>query len=286
MKYINFILIILLFACNNANEIKDNNDEILLIGTFNIEWLGDGINDRKQRNDNDYQNIAYVIENTNAEILALQEIENENALKLLVKYLDGWNYIIRDNGSEQNLAFIYKNYLSLEDIGLYNDLEVKENATREGLIARVSSGNLDIYLLNVHLKSTSRYDDTPEKREESFYIRRQQSNEIVEFKDSLLNLNNTANVIILGDFNDNPIRGDKSNIIILDTNFYIPTKNLESCKSEYYDLIDHIMLSENLIDNYENSSAFVFDVKSIYNEDTFENISDHCPVILRLNNDK
>ena len=65
MKIISIILLLILISCTETSKtqenIYDDNDKILLLGTFNIEWLGEGNNDRKPRVEEDYKNIAEVI---------------------------------------------------------------------------------------------------------------------------------------------------------------------------------------------------------------------------------
>lgn len=288
MKLLNIfpilILILLFVSCTEKSKSQDDNDKILLIGTFNIEWLGDGTSDRKQRSEEDYQNIAKVIEKTNVEFFGLQEIENENALKRVLKYLPDWTYIITPSGSSSlNTCFIYKKYLNVENHGNYEGINVAPPTTRPGSVVRLKHGKLDIHILNVHLKSTSSFDNTEEKREYSFLLRRMQSTEIIRFKDSIINNKINDKVLVLGDFNDNPIREDKSNILVLDSNFFFPTKYLASCKNEFWDIIDHIILSDDLTEHYQHSSAYVFDVFSLFPKNKADMISDHCPVMIRLN---
>ena len=173
--------------------------------------------------------------------------------------------------------------MNLEDAGIYDNLHINGSGTRKGAVTKLKYGKLDFIILNVHLKSTSSYDDTEEKKQRSFELRRLQSIEIVKFKDSIIANNLAENVIVLGDFNDNPIRAEKSNILILDSNFYLATKGLESCKSQYFDLIDHIFLSESLVDNLEPVSAYVYNISTVLSEEQTDKVSDHCPVIVRIN---
>jgi len=285
MKILLVFLLIILISCNNTNLQKDEDSSSLLIGTFNIEWLGDGIDDKNPRNEEDYKNIALVIEDSGAELLALQEVENLESLKRILKHLQNWKFIFTDEDGSQNNCYIFKSYLDLEDNGTFDDLQIDGFGTRKGAVAKLKYGNLELILLNVHLKSTSSYDNTEEKKQISYELRRKQSIEIVEFRDSILNNNISNNIIVLGDFNDNPLRNEKSNILTLDSNFFFATKGLESCKSQYYDLIDHIIISENLINNLEPVSAYVYDFATILTKEQVDKVSDHCPVIVRINVD-
>lgn len=288
MKIISIILLLILISCTETSKtqenIYDDNDKILLLGTFNIEWLGEGNNDRKPRVEEDYKNIAEVIKKTGVEFFGLQEIENENSLLRVLKYLPDWTYIFnKSHSSSLNTCFIFKKYLNVEDLGNYEGINVEKQTTRPGSVVRLKHGKLDIHILNVHLKSTSGYDNTDEKKEHSYMLRRLQSIEIVNFKDSIINNNINNKVIVLGDFNDNPIREEESNILLLDSNFKFPTKYLASCKNEFWDVIDHIILSDDLFNHYQPSSAYVFDIFSVFLNQKADMISDHCPVMIRLN---
>jgi len=283
MKLILLFLVFVLISCNNSKLQSDIGETTLLIGTFNIEWLGDGIDDNNPRTEEDYKNIAFVIEDTGAEILALQEVENVEAIKKIIKYLPNWEYIFLHKEGDQNNCYLHKKNVPLEDAGLYNNLQIENSGTRKGAVAKLKYGDIELIFLNVHLKSTSSYDDTEEKKQRSFELRRLQSAEIIKFKDSIIANNIAENVIVLGDFNDNPIRAEKSNILALDSNFYLATNGLESCKSKYYDLIDHIFISESLIDNLEPVSAYVYNISTVLNEEQTDKVSDHCPVIVRIN---
>ncbi len=58
-----FVLLINLFtqSCDNSNNNKLNNNSLnntIMIGTFNIQWLGDGIDDENPRSESEIQEIA------------------------------------------------------------------------------------------------------------------------------------------------------------------------------------------------------------------------------------
>ena len=81
------LLLIVLIVATSCTKVSFDKQQTVVVGTFNMEWLGDGIDDRIKRSERDYERLAEVIENTNADVLGLQEIENEAALKRIMKYL-------------------------------------------------------------------------------------------------------------------------------------------------------------------------------------------------------
>lgn len=280
-----FLLFLFLFASlwklSFAKISVDEDERSLVIGTFNLEWLGDGVNDKVKRSAGDYKRIANIIRKSEVEVFALQEVENEKAMKKLLKNLKGWKGIFKPNGTLQNQAYIFRDYINVLDFKLFDDLDLENNHTRKGIILRISYGGENITFLNVHLKSTSRYDNTAEKKLRSFALRKRQSAKIAEFVKGMNKTN--SNVVVLGDFNDNPMRGEKSNILELEKELIFPTKELKSCKEFYFDVIDHIAINKYLIDNLDSSSPFMFDTSVLYKDKHIKKISDHCPVILKLN---
>ncbi|MDC1067742.1 hypothetical protein OAQ99_01135 [Candidatus Kapabacteria bacterium] len=275
--FLSFILIIC--SCGNPQS-----NQSITIGTFNIQWLGDGINDKVKRSEGDYQRIAQSIEDTGAEIIALQEVENEAALNRILKYLDGWNYIFEKDDYILNLAFIAKNDIKLESIGLYSPLKVLEGKSRSGLIAKAQKGNFDFYIMNLHFKSTSRYDNTAQKKELSHFLRKQQSDVLSAWVDSVL-VYKEQDLIILGDFNDNPKRdwSDNLNSLIQNNNINFISSNLESCKNPNWDNIDHILLSKSALKRYLMGSVGMYNINSTMPDKQAKLVSDHCPVTAIFN---
>jgi endonuclease/exonuclease/phosphatase family metal-dependent hydrolase len=285
MKYILYsISLLLISACATENSTDSMfrsstlpADSVLTVGTFNIAWLGDGYDDRIDRTDSDHKNIANIIELLEADVLALQEIENENSLRKIIKYLDGYDYKMIDTEAPQDNAIIHRTNVNIDEISLYMPVNVMEGRTRPGLLINASKAGKDFELMSVHFKSTSRYDDTPEKRELSFELRRKQSAAVSRYVDSMISAGK-YNFMIVGDMNDNPNR-KSTNISELSSRLRFLTDSLESCKNPDWDMIDHIALSPAMYRIYLDQSLFVYDFYSSMNEVTARKISDHCPVV-------
>lgn len=284
-KYI-FILFILFIACK-SNELPGDlqyQPKYLTVGTFNVEWLGDMINDRIDRVPEDYRLIAEIIKKSNVDLIALQEIENDKAIKLLTKYLDGFQYYVGKRGGRQNLGLLYKKKVTVNFVAEYTQLIVEEGRTRPGLIFECKAGNLDFFLMIVHYKSTSRFEDTKEKVQKSKELRAKQIEKSYFWADSILRNTKEQDIIILGDFNDTPVR-KKDNLFTLflkDTNFIFLTQNLKSCKYPTAYSIDHILVSKSLNNRYLKNSLQSLDFRSILTEKESKKISDHCPVSVKF----
>ena len=253
----------------------------LIVGTFNVEWLGDGINDRKDRTEEDYKTISKIIAEMNADVLGLQEIENETTIKKILKYLKGYKYKITQNNSAQNVAFLYNSKIKIKRSFEYDKIDFQDRSTRPALVMELKKGNLDFVISNIHFKSTSHYDNTEEKRERSYSIRTKQAEEMSYFVDSILNSKNEKDVIILGDFNDTPVRKKNPTLMALldNPNVTFITKEMKSCKSRSMYAIDHIVVSNSLLNRFVQSSERSYDISLVFGKDVAKNISDHCPVL-------
>ncbi len=273
-KVLFYPLFVLLFvSCDNPDTAH--------IGTFNIEWLGDGIDDKIERGEADNKKIAEIIEFSEADVLALQEIENHDAMEKLMAYLPDYDFLISSYSGYHNQAFVFRKDLKLSNFRAYYPLQIN-NDTRPGIYAKIEYGNKKINILSVHLKSTSRYDSTEILRNLSYEYRRGQAAVLNKWIDSLSDLNEYF--IITGDFNDNPKRKNTS-IKIIDDNpdTIFLTDGFRSCKNKIWDSIDHIVISKNLYDNYLEGSNRIFNIYSSETDEALEKISDHCPVLATFN---
>lgn len=284
-KYI-FFLLAFIIGCDSGDfpEHSKSHSKTITIATFNVEWLGDMVNDRIDRLPEDYKLIAEIIKKSDADIIALQEIENENALKLLNKHLTGFKYYLGKKGGKQNLGLLYKKELIVKIIGEYTPLIVEQNRTRPGLVFECKAGNFDFIGMVVHFKSSSRYDDTKEKVQKSKELRAKQIEKTHFWADSILRKTKEQDVIILGDFNDTPVR-KKDNLLAIfkyDTNFIFLTENLKSCKYPTFYSIDHILVSSSANKRYIKNSLRSLDFRSILTDEETKKVSDHCPVSVML----
>lgn len=258
------------FSCQPKEQIID-------IGTFNIQWLGDGEDDNVIRSKQDIKNIAEIIRLSDATVLGLQEIENEKALKLLISELGGFDYKISTYADFQNQAILFKNSLDVRNFRAYYPLKINED-TRPGIVAEIHLKNKKINFMSVHLKSTSRYDSTDILRKLSYSYRRTQAEIINKWVDSLSAINEYF--VITGDFNDNPNRKSTSiGMLSSNPNIIFLTYGFKSCKNKLWKSIDHIVISKNLKENYIKGSNRIINIYNAFPDSVAEKISDHCPVI-------
>jgi endonuclease/exonuclease/phosphatase family metal-dependent hydrolase len=272
-------LIILLFVIGCEDE--DPSLKPLSLATFNIEWLGDSINDRVDRDQQDYENIADVIKTADLDVVALQEIENKDAMNLLLSYLPKYRYYIGKNGNQQNLAVLYKDNIDIRFIGEYMPLAIEKGRHRPGLVIEGKKGNFDWIMMVVHFKASSRWDNTPEKKANSYDVRRKQAKIANRWADSILAIGKENDIFLVGDFNDIPKRKKDNTIesLIENKNLIFLTKNLKSCKYKGLYAIDHIVCSKSAMKRFQHNSENIINLYYMFDDDIADKISDHCPIM-------
>ena len=321
-----------LFAQNNEYKATNN----FTVVFYNVENLFDTIDDPFNKGDNDFlpygtknwtekryqkklKDISKVLCSINKyelpEIIGLCEIENKTVLKALIKQpnLEQGKYeIIHEDSPDTrgiDVALLYRKdefqYL------LHKTFPViyYSNKSRDILYVKGIASNTDtLHIFVNHWKARSGGQiETEPKRINAAKILR-------EKVDSLFILNPNSNIIIIGDFNDNPT--DKSlNLFLNATN-----KRENTTKNELYSLLydkyslnnegtyfweekwnmlDDIIVSQNLLKDkkgyrisYEDGQIFKPEWILYKNKETGELLpnrtkyggySDHLPVYVILN---
>ncbi len=276
------LVLLLLIACGNIKE--QESSDFIIIGSFNIAWLGDGVNDRIDRVESDYKKIAGIIKSCRADIIGIQEVENPEAIMRILIYLPGYNFQLAESGRQQRPGILYKNQIEILNTYENNDVAVIESRTRPGFVFEAKSGNFDFIGMVVHFKSTSRWDDTPQKKAESRIIRRNQAKVVENWVDTRLQNGSEKDIVILGDFNDYPGRKENSTInqLMQEEKLVFITDNLMSCKYPSLESIDHILITRTAEKRYIKNSAYMFDITSAFSAGELKTISDHCPVIAKF----
>jgi endonuclease/exonuclease/phosphatase family metal-dependent hydrolase len=278
-----FALLITIFVSCKTQK-YDLSQNTISIGTFNMEWLGDGIDDANPRKDADYKRIAEIIKDLDTDILGVEEIENQSALNKILQYLPDYKTLISNTGSKQNPAVFYKAGMEIKKIDDFKPLDVKAGRTRSGLIITAKKGNFDFIMMVVHLKSTSRYDSTAQMKDESHLLRQKQALVIRNWADSVNKFSNEKDIFIIGDFNDNPTRKKQQNLFPLANSgdYIFLTQDLVSCKNPKWDFIDHIVANQSALKRFYKGSVYVYDIFSKYSDYEVKKISDHCPVTAKF----
>lgn len=274
MKIIYILLLTLFLGCNEQSH--------LTFTTFNIKWLGDGVNDNIERSEKDYGNLWNILKSLDSDVIGFQEIENKNAL---VKVLDTNQYAIITSSypTEQKTALAIDKKIDVIEIYQLDEIALGNRDLRPGLVAYCDYNGYDFFVGSFHFKATSRHDNTPVKRTRSFDMRQDQSKYLVAAINKLMSERNDTDVILMGDFNDNPAK-ENTNISAIDTDeFDFLTAEMNSCKFPRLKSIDHMVVSQSVKKLVNKSSINMFDLSRSLMGDELRAASDHCPVSMSIN---
>ena len=266
---------------NDNTDSTQNNKALSVIG-----WNVQNYPKHSQTN----SDLKDIINQLDVDIIALQEIENNQAFNSLIESLDGnWvGYRADLNSNYQELAYAI-NTDEINIISLYNILEQDEYyfAYRPPYVLEFIFNDESYVMINNHYKCCD--------INESDFERRVMASELLnQYVDEFLD---TQNVIIIGDLNDSlddsddsnaflPFINDSANYIITDYNIAVGVDDYWSFPS-YPSHIDHIIITTELSDIFNNGESFVetllidIDFYNSWSEyDQF--ISDHRPMRLVL----
>lgn len=273
--------LVLMGGCRTSQGVSDTS---VTLGTFNIEWFGDGLDDRKPRTDQECLLIADVISRTGADVLGLQEIENENALRRILRYLEDYDGFVVDAGIKQNVGVIYRKDVKVERLGTYTPLTTGRSGMRPGLLVHCSKRSFDWTMMVVHLKSTSRFDSTNQMRDESRVVRSAQVALLRRWSDSVIAHGPEKDIVIVGDFNDFTSRRQQATLTSLleSDNMIFLTGALKSCKNDQWTTIDHVVVSKSTRDRLIKGTERMDDIRSSLKGSMADAVSDHCPVLVRF----
>lgn len=301
------LLLHLLPACSDTGMKDPENDDTphgtvigpvppdgrLEVVTWNIEWFGSGDrgpeNERLQRD-----NVIRVLDSLDADLYALQEIKSREELTRITRRMDGFRgFVAEDIDWIQKTAFIY-NTLTIDSLssGLITrrqngfDWANGRYPMFFSFNYRYNSQVLPVFAVVIHAKASTDHDS---------YLRR------VRAADSLyaylINEKPNTNIILLGDFNDDvdlsiidnqspspyqSFTGDTANFLVVTRSISAAgrTSFLGTATS---DLVDHIVLSNELEDEYITGSEQIFSSPLNYIDRYGSTTSDHLPVWVKLN---
>lgn len=260
---------------------QSQNASKVTIGTFNIAWLGDGIDDKISRTEEDYLHIANVIKETNADVLGLQEIKNMDALYQVMKHLPEYKYYVGTHGRAQNVGILYKVDIEAVIEQEFMPIAVDTSRNRPGLVVSCRKGNFDWKMMIVHLKSSSHYDSTAELQSIARNTRLVQSEICSHWVDSTLKNSKEQDIFIVGDFNDYPQRKVNPTLtpLLINTSIEFLTFESKSCKNEKWFGIDHIVCSQSAKKRFIVGSEHSVNFYAQLNQFEADKISDHCPMV-------
>ena len=142
--------LMLTFSVSLADEIQ------LRVGAWNIAWLGDGDNDIRPRTEKDIEILQDYIDRTDVDVVALQEIENEEAALLIFRE-DEWEVFLSNRDASQRTGFAvrksFSDRVNIQQQGDYEALQTSQGLRYGTDINIIYPDNTMIRLLSIHLKS-------------------------------------------------------------------------------------------------------------------------------------
>ncbi|RLC58704.1 MAG: hypothetical protein DRH89_00395 [Candidatus Cloacimonadota bacterium] len=237
--------------------------------------------------------VTQIIRGVNADVYALQEIENNFKFDTIIEILNNvdpentWDgYRASSAYYSINLAYIYKsNQLQIDDIyEIYQDDWYA--FPRSPLVMELSFNGNDIIVINNHLKAGSDSDDEARRLDACQKL------------DTYISENWYNNeVLLVGDLNDDITEPENSNVFWSFINepleYVFTDMEIAEGPSVYWSYpswpshLDHILITNELFDEFslEDSDIQVLRVDELLDGGWSEydnNVSDHRPVGLKL----
>jgi hypothetical protein len=286
----------------------------LKVVNWNIEWFGSPV--QNPANDSLQQaNVITILKKLDADIFALAEVVDTARFRAVASQLPGYSYVISDFGSyadsikdtdygtAQKLAFLYKtsvikglrSYGVLRQGGSSNAYYHWSSGRFPFLLEARAKLNNDSALIRFVLLHAKANTGNASDKIESWHRRK---NGALELKDSLDVQYPTANLVVLGDFNDAFDKTITTELAPDTTTSYIDFINdsvhyepvtlplsLQGKKStaSYNTVIDNVLISDEMALGYLPGSARVrMEVETLVNSYS-STTTDHYPIQTNYN---
>jgi endonuclease/exonuclease/phosphatase family metal-dependent hydrolase len=274
----------------------------LTIASWNIAWLSS--HKYNKRSATDYQSLATYAQRLNADVIALQEVENVYWAKKVLG--EGYDFYFSSRESTQRVAVAIKKSAQLTVlVDEYKALDVKD--VRYGLTVNLTRNGKELTLLALHLKSgcfeyslakasieVMPTGNSKAKKKKLACTLLASQKKVLEHWQQQSNKNNAY--IMLGDFN----RRFAKEISLAKTpkqglwqglndnavgSLWAPTTSLNSqCWGGYFkDYIDHIVFNSAAKSLYHEGSFKQWLYSGKYSRKRARLLSDHCPISVTLN---
>lgn len=251
----------------------------LKVATWNIYWLGDGKGQEKsERGVNDYARLSRYAVRLNADIVAVQEVENAEAL---AKVFPSSRYVyeMANQRGQQLTGFAIKrgvSYRRLDDVTALNT----SGGLRNGTVIEVTQGNRKVTMMAVHLKSgcfETDLDDIDGNGEDACDKLEKQ---VPVMRDWVTSYTSAGKpFVILGDFNRRmDVPGDDLwELIGVGGVKRVNAGIKPACYGgKFKEFIDHIIVSPDLAANVGQGTFAELTFDEEYR--MHKVVSDHCPI--------
>lgn len=248
----------------------------------------------------DYEKLRNFSELLNADVIALQEVENTAAVERVFPKSE-WNIVLSDRpnsrsyncrgndqeSTQQRVAVVLRKGIKYQNKGSFEELGLKMEGLRYGVVVEIFGDRDTINLLALHLKSGCFVDDYSTSKLRACEVLETQIETLDDWIENSIREN--TKFIVLGDFNsrltvENSMFWNKLvNMDNMPIGIQNGMQNLTGCHPRYPDLIDHIILgpetSKLQIQNSQMVHFYSSTGRHMAEEDM---LSDHCPVSLVL----
>lgn len=280
------LLPISVINAQNLEDLSFGSDSTLDVITWNIEWF-------PKNGQSTLNYVKGIVEALDADVIALQEIDNKNSFVTLRESLPGYDGIYV-NSDYLELAYLYKTGV-VEVVDSYEIFEgYQREFPRSPFVLEMVFNNTAYVIINNHLKCCgdgfmepgNPYDEET-RRHDAVYLLEKYMDEGFFGE----------NIILLGDLNDlltdeqphnvfSPLLDDPSNYRFTDTEIASgPSANWSY--PGWPSHLDHIMITDELYEDFDSPGSEVLTIRiddhleGGWNE--YENyVSDHRPVGLKL----
>lgn len=269
----------------NLNNLVFGSDSTFEVVSWNIEWF--------PKNNSTANYVETILNNINADIYALQEIEDTTLLKQVVSNLSGYECHFKSS-YYGGLAYVYKNTIQINSIyEIYKAQPFWNIFPRKPQVLDLQYNDERYIIINNHFKCCGDgvLDTNDTSDEEN---RRLLANTLL--KEYIDNNFSNIKVIMLGDLNDNltdPVNNNVFNQFIEDDYNYLFTdmpiaqgNNNNWSYPTWPSHLDHILISNELFSDFQNPNSSINVIRvddHMGSWSNYENnISDHRPVGLKL----
>jgi endonuclease/exonuclease/phosphatase family metal-dependent hydrolase len=274
----------------------------LKVASWNIAWLGS--HEYNKRKSNDYQQLAVYAKQLDADVIALQEVEDENWARKV--FGNEYDFYFSTKDWVQRVGVAVKKSAGLRVVAKeYKALNVTR--VRHGMDVTLSRNGKEIRLLAVHLKSgcfalpldaknlalLPSNTDKELRLKEACTTLSMQIEPLERWVDE--RAKDDEAFIVLGDFNrrfsqdiSHKYAEDQGLWQALDDegneSLWTPTatKNSDCWGGYYKDYIDHIVFNPSAKSMYVDNSFEQLVFKEKYTRDLANSLTDHCPISVKL----
>jgi endonuclease/exonuclease/phosphatase family metal-dependent hydrolase len=252
------------------------------------------------RHDSDYMKLQEFAAGLNADVLALQEVENLEAVARVFPE-NNWDIILsqrpasktyscRGSGFEstqQRVAIAIRKGLTYEDLGSFEELALEREGLRYGVQIRIIGERDTVDVMAVHLKSGCFVNDFSSSDRSACEVLEQQVPVLDHWIET--HASNKQKFVVMGDFNHRLANEENKMWHILSEIHGAPLEisnsmqNLTGCHPRYPAPIDHILMgpeaSRLKVAGSETVHYFPKKSGEMSEEDM---LSDHCPISVVL----